>query len=673
MKRPVSHNHGTPGTSAGREAAPEGYVAVAIEPEPREALRLCVLMRPEPDHAGDHFLVVRDLPRGRALLGCLADAAGSVHGWIELWVQDHGAADTDGAAPSTDAGAPAGGAGGPAPGNAELDRRWIEDFQAAEALEPGLVLVTGWERRHPPPTFIDAARQTVVHLVDRSSAQALRLCTDDTLLVASALPPYSSSPHRYLLVPSPKGAAARFVPMTRGAPRNKATVELGAVAGDLRNLVPLNPSGGLLQVRRHHPVRLEPYVDALGGAPWEVVVRDVAPLQVPHPGARGHLVPGTAARATRLVEIFHCKLRLIADAVAAVQRHVAATQRPMLNVAPDSFQIAVPAHVDRLPFHWLTRAILARPGDAVAFTVEGSDVLCYLSGSGERASIYRPASGQDAIRGQLSLRVRKTIEGRDGLVTVDGTLQAHERLEDAAQSLLRLRLKAPTAAITLYAQLDAQGALAAGEFRFRSIGQRLEAAPLARLRSLEGVPVDGVPFEVVPLLSSPCDLYALGVLAVRILFAHPSRPLPVVLDEVLSLARQAAAEHEDGVDLTARLEAIIRADDRWFESLGPHHLVRADMTPWDALAYLPASLWIEALAMVVRMLPGIGPHATCRSLGDAPRGALHSVFDRALDDLEALSSRSRTLLVFDGEANREIHAVIERLALSIASAEDRAA
>jgi len=47
------------------------------------------------------------------------------------------------------------------------------------------------------------------------------------------------------------------------------------------------------------------------------------------------------------------------------------------------------------------------------------------------------------------------------------------------------------------------------------------------------VPIGNTPFEILSLLSTPVDLYALGVLGVRSLLVNPRTPLPVVLDEVV--------------------------------------------------------------------------------------------------------------------------------------------
>lgn len=651
---------GSPGTAPGG-ALPDGFAAVAIDPGPHGPLRLCVLFRAKPDESGGHFVVLRDLPAGRALLGCVADASGSVRDWVELWVQDPPAA---GEAAW----------GGAAPGNAASDRRWAEEFDAAAALEPGLVLHTGWEREHPFPTFIDRSSVAAVHPIDRSSVRPLVLCTDDALLAARGLPPYGASPHRYLCAAGP-GQAATFVPVTPDSPRNHATTGLAEVVEDAEDLVPFNPGGGLLQVRRHFPIRLEPYVDALGGAPWDAVAREAAPLSMPAPERAGFLVPGLRGHAARLAEILHLKLRLIADAVASARDLVAQTGRPMFNLSPGSFHVDAGAPGGRLPFHWTARLVLVRPGEALPVAIEGGGVSCYQPAAADQSSIYRAASGQAPVRGQLSLRLRRVEQAPDGRVSAEGTLHAHERLDMAPRerSLIRFRLRTSAAPMALCAELGAADATGAGEFRFRTVPQALDGARLSRMRSIEGVPLEGVPFEMSPLLGSPCDLYSLGVLAVRILFAHPRRALPAALDEVLSLARQVAAEHDAHVPLADRLRSIARADARWLEALGPHHLARSEMTPRDGLAHVPPALWIETLAMIVKMLPGAGPDSTCASLADAPERRPHAVFDGAMDDLEALLARSRTLVVFDAAANREIHAAIERCAGSLVPAEERAA
>ena len=50
-------------------------------------------------------------------------------------------------------------------------------------------------------------------------------------------------------------------------------------------------------------------------------------------------------------------------------------------------------------------------------------------------------------------------------------------------------------------------------------------------------------------------------------------------------------------------------------------------------------------------------------------GGLHRVFDRAIDDLEGLLRKSRSLIVIDWKFNREIHAVIREYMTGMAGKE----
>ncbi len=94
-------------------------------------------------------------------------------------------------------------------------------------------------------------------------------------------------------------------------------------------------------------------------------------------------------------------------------------------------------------------------------------------------------------------------------------------------------------------------------------------------------------------------------------------------------------------------------------SLGPHRLIREAVEPKDALQLLPSELWFDTLATIVRLFPGIGPDSICRDYGDVPSLALETVFNRPLEELEKLLVRSRSLIVIDWGANREIHSAIK--------------
>ena len=77
------------------------------------------------------------------------------------------------------------------------------------------------------------------------------------------------------------------------------------------------------------------------------------------------------------------------------------------------------------------------------------------------------------------------------------------------------------------------------------------------------------------------------------------------------------------------------------------------------LAYLPAELWWDSLAVLVKCFPGLVPDSFCADLGDAPPLALHSVFEPAVEELERLCLRSRSLLFADWKYEAEIRSVVD--------------
>ncbi len=636
---------------------PDGYTAIPVsEDQKSAALRICLPVRQEPDPAAGHLVVLRDAIDAHVLLGCIVDAGGRVHEWVEVWIQN-----LDGLANALPACREA-------LTNAVLDDRWERHFRALESLVPPELVQTGWETAHPPPTYLDLSKLEPVHPTDAESGSPWQLCQDDELLAKKELPKYSTSLHRYLYLPA-LGKKSPFAPVTRNAPTNASTKPLEELTGGNKNLIPLNPGAGLMLVRRHSPIKLDDFIAVLSGGTWQGVAHGRSVLDLGSvTGALkgddsmramdGRLFLGAHGKWGRLLETFHLKLRLLADAVASVGSTVRHRQQPILNMTADSFQVRLGEPGQGLPFLWTARAVLVDPGDAIALPIEGSDAVYYLRAREAGASIYQPQLAGESVHGRGSVRIRKVLQEERGPTIVEGTFQTQERVKTARNDLVWLRLNVSCGRLDLYARLDVKAALASGEWRFRTLGQRLSEEASAALRAAEGVPIPEATFEVIPLLSSPCDLYALGVLAVRALLVNNKTTLPVALDEVLSLAKEAATEYDAGVDLSSRVKTIFNRDPRWVESLGPQRLTYEEVSPGDAFDLIPSEVWWSTLAMVLRMFPGAGPDSTCQDFGDAQPGGIHKVLDRAIADLEELIIRTRSLIVIDWRFNREIHAVI---------------
>lgn len=652
---------------------PDGYMPVPISDAQRGSpVRLCVLVRAEPDPVAGHLVQVRTLVDARVYLGCVTDAAGIVHEWVEVWVQTMGTLAESLPAYRESL------------TNLGMEERWRQQVAAMDRLERPVVYRTGWEgmtgglasatSERPAVTFLDVAKREAVHPLDKETGDRWTLCTDDKMLGEAGLAPFGLTLHRYLYLPK-LGADSVFVPVTPGAPAGANMGTMADVTAGRPGLIPFNVGSGLMLVRTLGPIGLADHVDLLSGGNWQGQPHGrssvdmgltAGPLGTVGGTARinagfdGGLFLGQQGRWGRLIESFHLKLRALADAVGAVRSLAEHAQRPLLNITAESFQVRIGEPARGLPHLWSARVTLADPGNAIALPIKASDARYYvLPGAGEM-SIYRPQSLGVGAAGVGTVRIREVLTKAGEDTVLEGTLATDERIEATKNDLVWLHLPLGGGRVDLYARLESDTAMAKGEWRFRTIQQRHSPEEYKALVAAKGVPLPSVAFEVVPLLSTPCDLYSLGVLAVRVLLAGEKSALPIALDEVLSLAKQAAAEHDESVSLETRIGAIFGRDKRWATALGPQLLTDDDIGAAEAMDLIPSSLWWETLAAVVRMFAGIGPDSECKDWGDARMGAAHLVFDRAVSDLEALLRKTRSLIVIDWNYNREIHAVIRQ-------------
>ena len=243
---------------------------------------------------------------------------------------------------------------------------------------------------------------------------------------------------------------------------------------------------------------------------------------------------------------------------------------------------------------------------------------------------------------------------------MEGTLSSHERLSIKPNELLRLRLPLKDAgSVELIGYIDTKAAMAPGEAAFRTIPLQFDEARTATLRSYEGIPFSEVPFEVLQPLSSPCDLYSLGVLALRLLYAGSALTLPVILDTALSLLRAATAEPSEKT-LEARILNLLETDERWLETLGSQNLIRPSKEGEAAVVagVLPNQIWARVLASILPFFPGRSAEAFCRDLADAPTLAPHTTFDPALRAVGNALGTARTLFLSDWRQNEEIAGIL---------------
>jgi hypothetical protein len=635
---------------------PDGYRAIPVHQAAGAPVRLSVLVRQTPDPVAGSFILLRDLHDALVYLGCLTDAAGRVLEWVELWVQN-----VDG----LDASLPA---YRETFSNYALDERWRGQKQVFAELNPDNYIQTGWETEHPLPTFINLTEGGPVHPGEGSERGRWELCLDDALLQSVGLPPYGTSLFRYLYQPT-AGKESLFIPVVAAAPQNTVTRPLSEAFGKADHHLSFNPQGGLMLVVAFCPISYEDYSDLLSGKSWkgiehgkkffnfDGVYRSLEDWnQVQQNGA--HLFLGSHGRAGRFPETFHLKLQLLLNAFRLVHASVQHHQLPFLNISGDSFRVKLDRSASGLPYLWTGNVALAKPSHAFALPVESSEFRYFIRARSGGTSIYLPEGLSEALQGSGSVRIRKVLPPDQNRTVLEGTLVLQDKLNASKHDLLWIRLPLPSGRVDLYGHLYATESLAQGEARFRTVPQKMPEPVVAALREAEGVSFARSPFEIVPLLSSPCDLYALGVLAVRTFLVNDKNTLAIALDEVLSLARQVGSEHNPDFPLGKRIRAVFDKDKRYVASLGPHRLVREAIEPAEALELLPSDLWYDTLGMIVRLFPGMGPDSICKDYGDVPSLALETVFNRPLEEFESLLVRSRSLIVIDWKFNREIQAAI---------------
>lgn len=602
------------------------------------ALRLCAVLR------GREPVVLREDLDARVYLGAVADVEGRVHRWLELWVQD---IDGVSRAPS---------AYRERLSNADLDERWRRRARALAEMIPGGLVATGFEERHPPAIFIDAESLSPMPGPD------WRLCTDEAVLSRGGAPPYGSTLARFLV----REGDTALTPANSAAGCEGADALARAVGAP--GAIAINPAGGLMLALPFLPLGYDAYVDALTGLSAdhgdETLLRELAEANMGGPGGMtgGLLTWGEPGRLGRVVETLHLKLRLLAEAVEQVREATRRAQEPLLNVTSASFRVRVGSAGAGLPFLWTARVGLVRAGEGLALTIPGAtggvEARYFLSADTTGPGIYRPAAMGHGVSGRGLLRLRRVATDGAGTV-LEATLTCRERLSGGSRDLVWLRFTVGGARAEAYGLVEQESALARGEIRVRTVAQRLEPDLASRLKQAEGVPIQDALFELVPMLSTPVDLYGLGVLGVRTLLVDGRNTLPIAFDELMSLAYQSAQQGEG--TLESRIAGLLESDPRWRDTLGPHRLHAEVHDPEEGLSAIPVTLWAEVLAALVRMLPGVAPESWCQDLGDAPAGAIHRVFDGPAENLRRLLVRSRSLLLGDLRWSRELHSIASEL------------
>ena len=616
-------------------------------------LRICVLVRDEPHPAGGAFLLLREQPGARVYLGAECDVDGRIRDWLEIWVQTLQFKDLTFSNYQERL------------ANYAFDQRWRSEYEGAKASFPEDIIVTGMEGRNPRPILIKRSGSGANSVFVTTQPTNWQVCTDDALLESLGLPAYSTSPFRYLLEANSSGTKT-FLATSDDAPNNAHVQSLDRLkTAEVREL--FNPHAGLLRVVRFLPLGLEDYLQVLEGQPWQANVPGVsrlvqtgiyADLQTWSASPRGmpFLLNVGADSPSRLNEIFFLKLSALRQILKEVRRSVKSLQLPLLNLSPSSFAVSLLDAGEQFPALWTARCKLIKPGQAHPLHIKSTEHKYFIRLGKTEPSIFLPEGLGAHSFGIGSVRLRNVLQESDGVV-LEGTLVAEDYLGLDPHDLLWFKLPLAEERLEFYAHVYTSEAVGPREARFRTVPTKLSDSITATLKK-SLISFSKAPYEIWPLLSSPCDLYSIGILAIRILLANGKSNLPVIVDDVLGLARHIGKEEVAEDKLVAKLKTLFEKEKNLLDLVSPHSLTEAGLNPQQARSRIVWDIWLDTIALLLRLFPGAGTQSYCNNFGDVSPLALETVFDRPLQDLETLVLRLRSILTPSLSDNEEITAAI---------------
>jgi hypothetical protein len=636
-------------------ALPKGCILAPIHRADHSVpLTICVLVQTSGNPANDPFVLLRDLPGVRIYLGAICDALGNVQEWVEIHVQAVDAKQLEYVGQDE------------LLTNTFFDRRWNMDSVVLRKQLPNIVIGTRMEAENPGPILIrrsdgNAPFATV-------EAVPWRVCKNDELLKSQNLPGYSTSPFRYLFQPELKDSKI-FIAATPDAPVNphvQGLIELTSAPG-IQAI--FNPAAGFVRIVRHSPLEMESCLQILEGRAWDeansercVFLSDSVYADLKewsaNPKGLPFLLHGKSRAGERINEIFLLKLQLLHDLLKKVRAFVKVHQVPLLNLTPASFRIHIGQTGDLFPGLWSAESQLVRTGQAYPLQIQSTEHKYFVRLGKNEPTPFFPGSVGTNSGGIASAQIREVQMSGDRVI-LDGTLVAEDYLAADPHDLLWFKLPLGEERLEFYGHLQRSDA-GPREARFRTLPAVLSEAVVARLKGSAGVRFSKSPYEIRPLLSSPCDLFSLGVIGVRILLANSLKNLPVLLDEVLSLARRVNDIADEPEKRVTEIQKLTQADPRLYDLVGPGALVESGYTSQQAWSAIHAPIWLESISLLLRFFPDTGANAFCKSLGDVSPVALETVFDPALQALEVLVLRLRSMFTPVFSTNDEIAAAIRQ-------------
>jgi hypothetical protein len=630
-------------------------------------VRLHVAIDRSSGDAARPFVTVAETLDALGLLGALADGRTAPVRWVVIWIAK---------SPSVFLGGDS--LDGPS-SNVDFERRWNASWRAWDGSNDASYAILHANPTTPAPILLlSTDGQAPRPLTAGRDPTPLALCTDDGLLEANELPAFSRSTVRFL-VSRPAHGAPKFYWLSGGDAPLTGTTAVMDLMRDHPGRVLFNAGVGLLgggpiRVTPYHPVQYVDLAAMLHGEAPRPGPRGTESVALPggsellnawagaaklrtRPSDAGRLFGSLDGAEPRNLEATCLRLRAVRDMIAAVREATERGRQPLFNLAAESFVADIDCLAEGLPFLWQTRVRLARPGVARTFTLDADPPLRLFS--------RPPSTGLDslvptepAVAFLAEALLLDVADAGAGSIALKVQLVPRQPISIAQTDLLRFHLRVG----------DKQIPILARPLRAMTGRQPFEA------RSMPFVPPADRPMragaqvsmlvETIPLEGSPHDLYALFILACRMLLAGGHPTVLATVSEVEEASTIAALRDAIGADGTREAPEhgplYGRAAD-FPKVLRPAPLSQGDGTPESWPKGLTTELWSDVLRAIATLRHG-WPGCPCRDLAHFDPEDPARVFDAPLAAFETLVRQARTCLLGQRAIDAEIRAVALELA-----------
>jgi len=315
------------------------------------------------------------------------------------------------------------------------------------------------------------------------------------------------------------------------------------------------------------------------------------------------------------VEVLALKLAAFLQIVSAVRRHYLLLDRPHLDLQPEHLVVEPGPPAGFLPVLWSFRVKLLGASPARLATL-GPGLVVPLPPRDPRTPFASPAirAARLASPATAELMIERVVAEKSGkdLWRIEGTLlDPHgffppPTLRDLVQLAWPRDLFGRTRVST--ARLDPRSAPESVEMALTTEPLKLDPALAQRLGRAGGFRVPGVRYKIYPALSAPEDIYALGVLLLRILLVNDGQALSA-LEPLIEAVPQGTGQAVSGSRRTVEeaLSAMLAAE--------PERLAKANLFHREADRgagrpnSIPEEIWTGVLLFALRLIgrgPGFG-------------------------------------------------------------------